>query len=79
MDVATITELGDHFPKARWFVPSGCKGFITSTLTTPDPDLVSELLWWEERSIGNTGVKVIFTPSQHWSARNVVFDSFSVS
>ncbi|MTV29280.1 MBL fold metallo-hydrolase, partial [Nitriliruptoraceae bacterium ZYF776] len=38
---------------------------------------VQEFLWWEERPIGGTGVHAVFTPTQHWSARNLVFDSFA--
>ncbi|VDD83171.1 unnamed protein product [Mesocestoides corti] len=77
MDYASIHSLGERFPKAYWFVPSGCRDFILSSVNEASGDHVREFLWWEEQPIGDTGVKVIFTPTQHWSARNLVFDSFS--
>ena len=75
----SVSELGRRFPEAYWFVPSGCRGFILSTVKSVDKSRVREFLWWEEAAIGETGVKMVFTPAQHWSARNLIFDSFSVS
>lgn len=79
MDVSTIVQLGERFPYVRWFVPEGCASFIHSTIHGLRSDQVFEASWWDSLPIGNTGVKAVFTPAQHWSARNVIFDSFSVS
>ena len=80
LDVASVQAIGRRFPRAHWFVPSGLRDFVLATMEAAshvEPQRVHELLWWEERFIGDTGVKVVLTPAQHWSARNLIFDSFT--
>ncbi|CDI97657.2 n-acyl-phosphatidylethanolamine-hydrolyzing phospholipase d [Echinococcus multilocularis] len=77
LDVNSVRDLSDRFPQAHWFVPSGCRDFILSTANEANESRVHDFLWWEERPVGDTGVKAVFTPTQHWSARNFLFDSFA--
>ncbi|KAM7535519.1 hypothetical protein Aperf_G00000089448 [Anoplocephala perfoliata] len=76
LDVSTVQELDNRFPDLYWFVPSGVRDFILDTVSRAKKDRVQEFMWWEEKPIGETGVKAVFTPTQHWSSRNFIFDSF---
>ncbi|KAM3173600.1 hypothetical protein ACTXT7_012182, partial [Hymenolepis weldensis] len=77
LDVNSVQELDKRFPDLYWFVPSGIRDFILATVSQANKDRVQEFMWWEEKPIGDTGVKAVFTPAQHWSARNFFFDSFT--
>ncbi|VUZ48157.1 unnamed protein product [Hymenolepis diminuta] len=77
LDVNSVQELDKRFPGLYWYVPSGIRDFILSTVSQASKDRVREFMWWEEKPIGDTGVKAVFTPAQHWSARNFIFDSFT--
>ncbi|VDO04781.1 unnamed protein product [Rodentolepis nana] len=79
LDVNSVQNLDKRFPNLYWFVPSGIRAFILATVSHANRDRVQEFMWWEEKPIGDTGIKAVFTPAQHWSARNLVFDSFAVS
>lgn len=50
----------------RWYVPLGLKSWFTARSIKN----VVELDWWEEIEDMPTGLKVTFTPCQHWSARS---------
>jgi L-ascorbate metabolism protein UlaG (beta-lactamase superfamily) len=64
MDLATLQTLQSKF-KPFFFVGLGNK----KLLIEEGLQNVEELDWWEERQIEN--VKVVFTPTQHFSARGV--------
>lgn len=76
LDVGSIKSLGHTFPKAAFYVPSGCRNFVRQLLSDNKtmPERVFEAVWWQEFPVGETGVKLAFTPTQHWSGRNVVID-----
>ncbi|VDL22570.1 unnamed protein product, partial [Hymenolepis diminuta] len=76
LDVNSVRELDKRFPNLYWFVPSGIRDFILATVSQANKDRVQDFLWWEEKPIGDTGVKAVFTPTQHWSTRNF-FDRFT--
>ncbi|BHF72179.1 hypothetical protein SprV_0401524300 [Sparganum proliferum] len=87
MDVNTMTAVGKHSPNALWCVPSGCKNFTEKVLrpTRNERDSgpnVWEALWWDEFTLkpseGEGGpLKIVFTPTQHWSGRSNYFQFFS--
>ncbi len=65
LDVPTLQRLAaTHHP--RILVPLGDKAWLTEAGVTG----VEEADWWDEFSVGED-TKVVFTPSQHWSARGL--------
>lgn len=79
LDVTTVRNLDKKFPNLYWFVPRGVKSFMLATVTHAKAERIHEFMWWDEQEIGNTGVTAVFTPAQHWSARNLIFDRDAVS
>lgn len=82
MDLPTIKKLSRCFPEIIWCVPIGCANLVASTINRGKGRLrprIWEAVWWEERTIGDNGVRLIFTPAQHWSGRNIFFDNDRVS
>jgi len=71
LDLDSIVDLVSSQPNIKWFVPSGLKAWMVDN-TGVDTNNVREMVWWEEAYIGDSGVKVVFTPSNHWSKRNLL-------
>ena len=44
---------------------------ILKLIGAMDEEQVVEMEWWEEAEVGETGVRVAFTPSNHWCRRGV--------
>lgn len=61
---ATISRLMASGQKPRFFVPLGLKGWFDERNIAN----VTELNWWDSADVGN-GLRLHFTPSQHWSRR----------
>jgi len=61
---ATIARLMASGQKPRFFVPLGLKGWFDERNMAN----VTELNWWDSTDVGG-GLRVHFTPSQHWSRR----------
>jgi L-ascorbate metabolism protein UlaG (beta-lactamase superfamily) len=66
MDVATLKRLAEQFPNARFFAGLGNKAFLDSK-GLPN---VKELDWWQEVQL-TPEVKLVSTPSQHFSNRGL--------
>ncbi|PIE43449.1 MAG: hypothetical protein CSA50_04875 [Gammaproteobacteria bacterium] len=60
LDVDTVRRLGN---KPLWIVPLGIKAWLADQ----DIDNAIELDWWQSYQVGE--LKVMATPSQHWSRR----------
>jgi L-ascorbate metabolism protein UlaG (beta-lactamase superfamily) len=65
LDVRTLRSLSKSFSPVT-LVPAGDKDLVTSTGLKN----VKELDWWDEVRIG-PDFKIVFAPSQHFSARNM--------
>ncbi|KAM3181968.1 hypothetical protein ACTXT7_013327 [Hymenolepis weldensis] len=76
MDVPTICLIAKRFPNTKWCIPMGCAGTVASEIGVFYNKLprIWEALWWEEREIAKD-VKLIYTPAQHWSGRNIFLDN----
>ncbi|KAL3317913.1 Succinate-semialdehyde dehydrogenase, mitochondrial, partial [Cichlidogyrus casuarinus] len=83
MDMSSIADLAKHHPNAVWCVPYGDKAKVSNHLhkySAGKSIVVKEFLWWEEANLKtlkqdcNTNLRIVFTPTQHWSGRNIVFD-----
>lgn len=80
MDVPTIRLIAKRFPNIKWCIPMGCAGTVASEIRVFRDKLprIWEALWWEEREIAKD-VKLIYTPAQHWSGRNIFLDNNRVN
>ena len=63
LDKDSVLALGNE---VHWFVPLGLKSWFTNL----GIENVTEMDWWQEITIKN--VRVVATPTQHWSARGVL-------
>jgi L-ascorbate metabolism protein UlaG (beta-lactamase superfamily) len=70
MDVPTLKRLVAQFPNARFFAGLGNKAFLESK-GIPH---VTELDWWQEAQL-TPEVKLVSTPSQHFSNRGLDDDN----
>lgn len=61
---ATIARLMTSGQRPRFFVPLGLKSWFDERHIAD----VTELNWWDSADVGN-GLRLHFTPSQHWSRR----------
>jgi L-ascorbate metabolism protein UlaG (beta-lactamase superfamily) len=61
---ATIARLMASGQRPRFFVPLGLKGWFDERNIAN----MTELNWWDTADVGN-GLRLHFTPSQHWSRR----------
>ncbi|KAL5109146.1 N-acyl-phosphatidylethanolamine-hydrolyzing phospholipase D [Taenia crassiceps] len=78
LDLPTIRQLSHCFPDIIWCIPIGCADLIALTINSGKGRCrprIWEAVWWEERTVGDSGVRLIFTPAQHWSGRNIFFDN----
>ena len=66
MDVPTLKRLAERYPNARFFAGLGNKAFLDSK-GLPH---VTELDWWQEVQL-TPEVKLVSTPSQHFSNRGL--------
>ncbi|CDI97468.1 acyl phosphatidylethanolamine hydrolyzing [Echinococcus multilocularis] len=69
------------FPDTVWCIPTGCTDLIASTINRGKGKRrprIWEAVWWDERTLGDSEVRLIYTPAQHWSGRNTSFDNESV-
>ena len=66
LDAPTIRQLAKQVP--RFLVPLGVGSHLESWGV--ESERITELDWWEERTIG--GVRVIATPARHFSGRAVL-------
>ncbi|XP_072025823.1 N-acyl-phosphatidylethanolamine-hydrolyzing phospholipase D-like [Amphiura filiformis] len=74
LDSQSVHDLHERFKEnIHWFVPKNLKSWFTGCGCRKEN--VHEMDWWEEKDMpGHPGVKLAFTPAQHWSARNIVLD-----
>ncbi|MCC5855764.1 MAG: MBL fold metallo-hydrolase [Idiomarina sp.] len=68
LDLPSIRALGNH---PWYFVPLGNGDLLIDAGI--DPERVIEMDWWDEvtKTIAGQQVRVVATPSQHWSARSL--------
>jgi len=71
LDLTSVVDIVAAQPTVKWFVPSGLKDWMVDNTGVAEDNVV-EMVWWQEANIGQTGVKVVFTPSNHWSKRNLL-------
>ena len=61
----------------------GCASLISDAIHRiflKRPPRIWEAVWWEERTIGDSAnFRLIYTPTQHWSGRNIFLDNNRVS
>lgn len=65
LDMATVRQLADRVP--RWIAPLGVGAHLERWGV--DPARVTELDWWEEADVA--GVRLVSTPSRHFSGRSL--------
>lgn len=66
LDLASLKELYKRDPeKTKFLVPLGNKALLESE----GIQNVAEFDWWDKSGIN--GLKLVFTPAQHWSARSL--------
>jgi N-acyl-phosphatidylethanolamine-hydrolysing phospholipase D len=67
LDYSTVTDLNERFgEKLRWYVPMGLRSWFTHSGCTN----VVEKTWWDEEIFGDSKIKIISLPAQHWSLRS---------
>jgi N-acyl-phosphatidylethanolamine-hydrolysing phospholipase D len=67
LDKGSVRQLSARFgDRLRWYVPLGMKGWFTAR----GVHNVAELDWWQEEVHPGGGVRIAFTPAQHWSMRS---------
>jgi L-ascorbate metabolism protein UlaG (beta-lactamase superfamily) len=66
MDVPTLKQLAERYPNARFFAGLGNKALLESKGISN----VTELDWWQEVQL-TPEVKLVSTPSQHFSNRGL--------
>ncbi|KAL3311316.1 hypothetical protein Ciccas_010102, partial [Cichlidogyrus casuarinus] len=80
LDMPSLEALGKKFPNALWCVPNGDLDLVSKRLqhvlpknTKPN---VSQFTWWQSHKLtkdnGNSTLELVFTPTQHWSGRNLI-------
>ena len=72
LDTQSVRDIHQRFGDGvHWFVPKGLQSWFTSCGCRH----VHEMDWWEEETLPDRpDVNFVFTPTQHWSCRNLVTD-----
>ncbi|PAA63534.1 hypothetical protein BOX15_Mlig028902g3, partial [Macrostomum lignano] len=70
MDRATLNQLRELQPWLHFYVPVGDAWWMTKYCGVP-ANQVHELSWWESVVLPESNLEIIFTPSSHWSGRNL--------
>lgn len=72
LDSASVVNIHKRYGnRLKWFVPLNLRKWFNDL----NVENVQELDWWEEYCT-EKGVKVVFTPAQHWSKRGI-YDDFT--
>ncbi|XP_074605731.1 N-acyl-phosphatidylethanolamine-hydrolyzing phospholipase D-like [Brevipalpus obovatus] len=72
LDSASVVNIHKRYGnRIKWFVPLNLRKWFNDL----GIENVQELDWWEEYCT-EKGVKVVFTPAQHWSKRGI-YDDFT--
>ena len=71
MDTNSINELAEQHSEAHFYVPLGNKAWFDIKNTN---ERVTELDWWEHKTLtlGGNVVKFTCTPCQHFSGRGIL-------
>jgi len=73
LDLNTVRKLAKLQPNIQWFVPFGMGEWLREN-TEVRGETVRELSWWEEREVEG-GLRIAFTPANHWCKRGVGDDN----
>eukprot|EP00088_Acartia_fossae_P017286 TRINITY_DN19793_c0_g1_i10.p1 TRINITY_DN19793_c0_g1~~TRINITY_DN19793_c0_g1_i10.p1 ORF type:complete len:374 (-),score=74.30 TRINITY_DN19793_c0_g1_i10:86-1207(-) len=74
LDLNSVAEIARRQPQAEFFVPMGLKSWMKDN-TEAARENVHEMIWWQERNIKDSEVKVVFTPANHWGKRTATDDN----
>lgn len=70
LDKKSVIELNAKFGnEITWFIPIGTASWFESVDITSN---LHELTWWQTQKLDK--LEFVFTPAQHWSGYNLVFD-----
>lgn len=75
MDHNSLRRLVKRYPKCRFYVPAGSAGWMVRHCGAR-AEQVTEMEWWQEHQLEVAGqsqrLRVVFTPTQHWSQRTAL-------
>jgi len=74
LDLNSVIDIAKLQPECEFFVPKGLKSWMMSN-TVAASKRVHEMLWWEEKNLTNSNIKIAFTPNNHWCKRSVNDDN----
>lgn len=73
LDLTSVREIVSLQPWVEWFLPAGVSAWMEEN-TQVDKSKLHDMEWWEELELAQTGIKIAFTPSNHWSKRTLTDD-----